>query len=60
MKKSRGRHKRKAGMAEKNPYAKDLKDLEQYGKGLMKKKYDPVVKPKLVKVKKPKPPSGWW
>jgi len=47
---------KKMGMhkSKRNPFAGDLKVLESYGKGLTKKKYSPVVKPRLAKVDKPK------
>ena len=35
-----------------NPYEEDVKDLEEYGEAMLKKKYVPVVHPSLPKVKK--------
>jgi hypothetical protein len=51
------KRKRKMGMhkmAKSNPFAGDLKVLESYGKALTKKKFTPVVEPRLAKVSKPK------
>jgi len=48
-KRKMGKHKVK----ETNPFAGDLRELESYGKAMTKKKYTPVVQPRLAKVRKP-------
>lgn len=40
----------------KNPYERDVKTLESYGKGLAKQKFEPLAKPQFPKVTKPKNP----
>jgi hypothetical protein len=44
-----GRHKVK----ETNPFAGDVRELESYGKAMAKKKYIPVMQPRLANVRKP-------
>ncbi len=42
-----GRHKVK----DRNPFAGDVRELEGYGKAMLRKKYTPVAQPRLAKVK---------
>jgi hypothetical protein len=48
-KRKMGRHK----VRESNPFDGDLRQLESYGKAMDKKKYTPVLQPRLAKVGKP-------